>query len=425
LALANMVYPGALHTRFDHTLGVFHVAGLIAERLQLTDDESKLVRLAALLHDLGHGPFSHVSEAPLKRYANTQAIPADQKKEKIHELITAHLIRNDPDIVRILGQDTCQTIVRLLSQGHGRPALRSIVSSPLDADKQDYLLRDSRFCGVEYGTFDMHQLHRSFVLEGPKDEEELMVDADGIHALEQYVLAKYYLTTNVYRHKVRLITDQMIERAIFLGVEVDQLEELAKLYSFDYTDDFFRNFTRWNDARLLASFDAEAKPGTYCGRIFQRLQRRMLYKRVYNERIRDLGDPGVAATLLELGEKDHQALRDRLEGAIAGAIEKQFGIGIDPREVIIHAFDIKSVRESSRNQEAGIQIRDRKGPRPFEDASALFESIDESYTEGFVEVYAPVQWDTRAERSKAVNALEPTIREILLKDTKPDTQGEQ
>src|SRR5262245_41794898 len=133
-----------------------------------------------------------------------------------------------------------------------------------------------------------------------------MVDADGIHALEQYVLAKYYLTTNVYRHKVRLITDQMIERAIILGVEVDQLEELAKLYSFEYTDEFFRNYTKWNDARFLASFDAEARPDTYCGRILQKLQTRSLHKRVYKERIRELGNPGVAATLLEIGEKDHR-----------------------------------------------------------------------------------------------------------------------
>ena len=78
------------------------------------------------------------------------------------------------------------------------------------------------FCGVEYGVFDIFQLHRSLVLAGPKDEEELMVDEDGIHAVEQYVLAKYYLTKNVYRHKVRLISDQMLVRAIILGIEVDE-----------------------------------------------------------------------------------------------------------------------------------------------------------------------------------------------------------
>src|SRR5262245_13200649 len=77
LALANLLYPGALHTRFEHTLGVMHVAGLMAEQLEL-DDEIRLIQFAALLHDLGHGPFSHVSENALKRYADPAKIPAAQ-----------------------------------------------------------------------------------------------------------------------------------------------------------------------------------------------------------------------------------------------------------------------------------------------------------------------------------------------------------
>lgn len=92
LALANLVYPGALHTRFDHSIGVCHVAGMMAEELNLRDEDRKLVRLAALLHDLGHGPFSHVSEDALERFANRETLSAGEKKEKIHELITGQLI---------------------------------------------------------------------------------------------------------------------------------------------------------------------------------------------------------------------------------------------------------------------------------------------------------------------------------------------
>jgi uncharacterized protein len=418
LAMAYLVYPGALHTRFDHTLGVFHVASLMCRHLGLNDDEKEIVRLAALLHDLGHGPFSHVSETPLKRYANPDAIPADQKKEKIHELITAHFIRNDPEIVRTLGRDSCETVVKLLAKGHGRPALRSVVSGPLDADKQDYLLRDSRFCGVEYGSFDIFQLHRSLVLAGPKDEEELMVDEDGIHAVEQYVLAKYYLTKNVYRHKVRLISDQMLVRAIVLGIEVDGIDELRKLYSYDLTGEFFEYYAQWNDHRLLARFDEVARPGTYCGRMFRRLENRQLHKRIYSVRIRDLDDPDTAAALLELGKKQSDALRSAMEGQIAEKIRELLGQEVDPLEVIIHTFDISSVRSSSRNDETSIQVLTRGGPKPFEETSSLFESIDERYKEGFVEVYAPVTWETRADRSKAVRGLDQPVRDILLTQTK-------
>lgn len=424
LAMAYLVYPGALHTRFDHTLGVFHVASLMCGNLGLDEDERKVVKFAALLHDLGHGPFSHVSETPLKRYADPNAIPADQKKEKIHELVTAHLIQTDPEIVRILGKDLCETVVKLLAKGHGRPALRSIVSGPLDADKQDYLLRDSRFCGVEYGSFDIFQLHRSLLLEGPKDEEELMVDEDGIHAVEQFVLAKYYLTKNVYRHKVRLISDQMLVRAIILGIEVDKNEELRKLYTYDGSEAFFSNYVRWNDHRLLASFNSVSRPDTYCGRMFHRLENRQLHKRIYNVRIRDLENPAVGAALLELGKKANDERRASLEQQIADKIRELLHQEVDPHEVIIHTFDINSVRSSSRNDEMSIQVLNRRGPKPFEEASTLFESIDEKYKEGFVEVYAPVFWETRADRSKAVRALDEPIREILLTQTTSTTRTE-
>jgi len=291
LAMAYLVYPGALHTRFDHTLGVCHVAGLMARRLRLDPYETRLVRLAAMLHDLGHGPFSHVSENILERYANREALRPDQKKEKIHELLTGHLIASDSRIVHIASADMCNQIVKLLSKGHGQPVLRSLVSGPLDADKQDYLLRDSTFCGVQYGVFDIHQFHRSLTLVGRDDDKDLAIDEDGVHALEQFVLAKYYLTTNVYRHRVRLITDQMIVRALVLGIEEDKFEDLRDIYSFDNSPAFFSRYVLWDDARLLINFDDAAKPGTLCGQLLGRLQRRELHKLVFHERLQDLTDP--------------------------------------------------------------------------------------------------------------------------------------
>jgi hypothetical protein len=420
LAMANLVYPGALHTRFDHSLGVCHVAGLMSKQLGLDENaETTLVRLAALLHDLGHGPFSHVSENLLERYADRSKLPDGQKKEKIHELVTAYLINTDQDIVRIIGAETSAEVVRLLSVGHGQPAMRSIVSGPLDADKQDYLLRDSLFCGVQYGVFDLHQLHRSLVLDGPNNEMELMIDADGIHAIEQYVLAKYYLTTNVYRHKVRLITDQMIVRAIFLGIEEDGLEDLASIYAFDNSPDFFRRYTGWNDARLMAAFSGDAKPGTFCSRIFDRLQSRRLFKRVFQERIQKFAEVEVRDLLLKVGDKANDALRKEVEEALATILNSFFqgerGEKVDALEVILNVFDIKSVRTTSRNDESGIPIATRGAPRFFQDESALFASINESYTEGFVEVYAPapLTWADRTQRSKWLTSLKAPIRESI------------
>jgi len=158
LALAHLVYPGAMHTRFEHSLGVCHVAGLLADSLKFTEDEKRLVRLAALMHDLGHGPFSHVSEEALELYADRSKLTA--KGEKIHELITAILIRQDEELSRLLSLSDRDKIIALLGRGYGEPIVRSVLSGPLDADKQDYLLRDSYFCGVKYGVFDLPQLHQ-------------------------------------------------------------------------------------------------------------------------------------------------------------------------------------------------------------------------------------------------------------------------
>lgn len=234
LAFAYLVYPSATHTRFEHSLGVCHVAGLLARRLGFDDDQIKLVRLAALLHDLGHGPFSHVSEEALERYSDRSKLPP--KIHKIHELITTVLIREDEQIARSLAHSDRERIVSALGTGHGEPILRSVLSGPLDADKQDYLLRDSYFCGVQYGIFDLPQLHEVLCnIADPTGDRLLMIESDGIHTLEQFVLAKYYITTQVVRHRIRLITDQMLIRAIILGIDGDHIEELQSLYAFDGT----------------------------------------------------------------------------------------------------------------------------------------------------------------------------------------------
>jgi HD superfamily phosphohydrolase len=411
LALANLVYPGALHTRFDHTLGVTHVAGLMAAALELDSDQVRLVQEAALLHDIGHGPFSHVSESALERYADRTKLPPDQTREKIHEIITTHMIRTDRDIVRILGQESCDQVAKLLGEGHGQPALKSIISGPLDADKQDYLLRDSRFCGVQYGVFDIHQLHRSLVLVGRADEEELMIKPDGIHAAEQFVLAKYYLTTNVYRHKVRLITDQMIVRAIILGIERDNNDDLRRLYTFDGSDTFVGNYLTWDDARFMQTFVSERTPSS-CGQMLARLRERRLLKRVFVARVKDLR-ADIREIVTGISRRERDALRSAIEKGIAEELHAQTGHPIDPDFVIVHAFDIKSVRETSRNEEEGILIATSPEPKPFLNESTLFASINEGYVDQFVEVYVPVAWDTMADKKKLCRECHEPIKQII------------
>lgn len=411
LAMANLVYPGALHTRFDHSIGVTHVASQMARELELDEhEEVKLVRLAGLLHDVGHGPFSHVSEKALDTYADRSKLKGAKKTEKIHELISAQIIQDDPDIVRILGKERCRQIAELLGEGHGQPAMRSIVSGPLDADKQDYLLRDSLFCGVKYGVFDIHQMHRSLTIEGPENERQLMIKRDGIHAVEQYVLAKYYLMTNVYRHKVRLITDEMIVRAITLGIEKDEISGLKKLYGYDGTDGFIRNYWTWDDARFLQKFCVAAKAGR-CQAMLARLLHRRLLKRIFYAHAIEL-PAEIRDRLKSLSEPDSRPLRKRVEREIAKALSRLTRTPIDSDEVIVNIFSVRSVRETSRNDEAGILVTGQE-PKPFDQVSTLFASINEQYTDEYVEVYAPVEWSTGTDKDRLRReARKPILRLI-------------
>ncbi|OQW96117.1 MAG: hypothetical protein BWK77_06335, partial [Verrucomicrobia bacterium A1] len=373
LALASLVFPGALHTRFDHTLGVAHLVGLMSKSLDFDDDQHRLVRFAALLHDIGHGPFSHVSENALERYADRERLPSDQKKEKIHELITAQIILENRELRSIVGEDDCRLVSRLLSDGHGDPAIRAVVSGPLDADKQDYLLRDSRFCGVDYGRFDFGQFHRSLVIEKTDAGRELMIRQDGVHTVEQFVLAKYYMTSMVYRHKVRLITDQMIVRAIVLGIEKDRVAELRRLYAYDGSADFVDNYLAWDDARFMRKFGVEATGGR-CKELLDRLVRRQLLKRVFSRPIRSF-DPEIRESLMKLGGPENAGRRAATEAAIADYLGGKTGKRVEPDFVILHGYQIKSARESSRNDEAGILVSvPGKPPGELEEESTLFKS---------------------------------------------------
>lgn len=413
LALACLVYPGALHTRFDHTLGVTHVAGMMADALDLAPDELRMVQLAGLLHDIGHGPFSHVSEDSLSRFADHSSLKDDQKSHKIHEIVTAQIIRTDPALCRLVPDVDRDHVIELLSNGWGRPVLKQIVSGPLDADKQDYLLRDSRFCGVEYGAYDLQQMHRSLVLV----DEELMIDADGVHAVEQFALAKYYMTANVYRHRVRLITDRMIGRAIQLGIETDRLEQLEQLYRFDNSGDFIRNYQQWDDSRFLEVFSPThtAPPGKLSGEMLRRLRERRLLKQVYSERVETLNAQVRELVLKELIKPKRDAIRRQIEQDVGEYLARELKVDVTSEFVVVNVFGIKSVRESSRNEEAEILVRKGDSPRTFSEESKLFGSINEAYADNFIEIYAPIEWPDPAQKDSQRESWRPAIRETVEK----------
>jgi HD superfamily phosphohydrolase len=309
--------------------------------------------------------------------------------------------------------------------GYGEKVMKEIVSGPLDADKQDYLLRDSYFCGVKYGVFDLQQLHRELlVVDDPTQGKQLMISSDGVHALEQFVLAKYYLTAQVYSHRVRLITDQMIMRAISLGIDVDQIDELKVLYSYDGSEKFVQHYTEWDDARFMLTFGDKKFDGKYSYELVNRLRQRHLIKQVFERRVSQLPEPCREAiqSVFEKPEGKKKGVnrprRRLLEQQIAKTIQSagvDLGSSVnDPSYLVIaHQYSLKSVRTQSRNDEGPILVRKGNAPTTFEDESDLFKSINEKLVDPRFAVYAPVHYENPSERRKIQTAIEEPILKCI------------
>jgi len=202
LGFTFLVYPGAEHSRFSHVLGATHLAGRVFDSLVVKRPEllprgelalaRRLVRAAALVHDIGHAPFSHSAEDRFEGGIDHE--------EMTGRLLAAAEIR---DVFARHGDGLTIDEVRRLLAGEmppGKRFLAQMISGELDVDKMDYLLRDSLFCGVRYGVYDLDRLVDTLVtVRDPETGEVgLGVEAGGVHAVEALILARYYMFTQVY-----------------------------------------------------------------------------------------------------------------------------------------------------------------------------------------------------------------------------------
>lgn len=396
LALANLVYPGANHTRFDHSLGAFHVAGRLAQRFKLDSSEQRLIRLAALLHDIGHAPFSHVSEPILRKHSGDKI--ALKPKQQVHELISAQIILEDPALSGLILESDRHKIVRLLGGEFGYTLLKDIVSGPIDVDKQDYLLRDSYFCGVKYGLFDIERLLNSLTIHDDSEDRFLAISKDGIHVLEQFVLAKYYMTTQVYRHRIRLITDEMIGRAISLGIDHDGIGWLKKLYSYDGSIEFINEYLTWSDDRLTIKILEEA-PDTYVRSIFQRLAERKLLKCILDVTAKDFTDAQSRMLIFA----DDNNFKDDLERMIAERWK------LDPNLVICNRVTFKSAVKT----ESEVSVLHPGRPRLFREESTLFSAVNQAIQEERFQVYAPVEYTDERDKKRQAREFYAEILDMI------------
>ncbi|MBF0551700.1 MAG: HD domain-containing protein [Deltaproteobacteria bacterium] len=300
LGMANIVFPSAVHTRFGHSLGVMHIMHKMVchlrrnyqEMIQISDEDHQVLRLAALLHDVGHLPFSHVGEAATESVSDKKATDAEVEmvtpdspdgstiedfdtprkplNSKLHEMLSKRIVENWRNVRDILQEYKCDpaTVGRIIVGGSDLYQTM-LLHSELDADRLDYLLRDSNFLGVSYGNIELDHIVSMLgcgLLEG---ERAIGVKEKGLHAVEHYLLARYFMYSQII-FSPSIFYLESILRSVYECL-VESRDEDVHLFSadeltaiIDHNDhhkfyDFNDHLAYCNMRRLHNKLDAQAR----------------------------------------------------------------------------------------------------------------------------------------------------------------------
>lgn len=270
LGLTDMVYPGATHTRFEHSLGVMHVAGrmfdeIVNRRRDFLENELRFneaglqrdrtfVRLAALLHDVGHAPFSHAAEGLMPLIPGTdkafkhEAYSGAAIKYLMSEVIEDHALN---DNYKFKASDIADFLEGRTSLG--RTLLwRDLITGHLDADRADYLLRDSYHAGVEYGKYDLNRVLISMTvgIDQETNSPAIAIDEGGLHAAEGLILARYMMFTQVYFQHTRRAYDYHVN-GFLKSLLVEETGDENATFPPPTSVENIQKYLEWTDWKAL------------------------------------------------------------------------------------------------------------------------------------------------------------------------------
>ena len=361
LGFAYLVYPGANHTRFEHSLGAMHLASLLCRHLGFGTAETRTICCAALLHDIGHGPYSHASERLMQEYTQ---FSHDDIREQLKEPILAKQFEKNsisPD-----------EVAALISGSH---RYAGIIHGDLDVDRMDYLLRDAHYTGAPYGNFDAERLTKSLAVV----DNTIVLNDSGISAAESLLSARTLMGPSVYYHHACRIAEEM-----FL---------LACRSHFRKDVDAVREFLTMDDVTataLLLNSDEEITRD-----LINRIRTRNLYKRaVYAGK--------------ELVDRDHlpqtKSGIERLHTAIAETA------GVAPDKIIL---DIPPLRKEMKMD---IKVRNHHDLVPFEEIVPMIAMMNATRQGQWrLGVYAPAELRERvSDASREVLALRSATKQHKL-----------
>ncbi len=359
LSTCEFVFPSATHTRFAHSLGAYHLAGALTDSLQevqpgiLSNEDAELVRLGALLHDIGHPPYSHLLETPevfatYHSHEHWGRVMLEDTSSEIGQVLAEVLgTERKKRLFSILdGANECDGIAIA-------PFLKEIISSQLDVDRMDYMIRDQANTGAQIGGFDSARVIRAMRVN---DQGRLYVKSWGLPAIEAYLVTRYHMYNQVYFHKVNMLTQaylvRMLARArtlasegkLALGSEVEHMllnksltaEQYAEIHD-SHVKVAMSRFSR-NEDEILSNYAS-----------------RLMARRDYHKSLRI---PSLTSEMFEV-----------IQTEVAGFIE---GAGFDPEHDLITA----SIRKRGyMPYEQGIILEDG---RDAAEHSPLIRSLSQS-----------------------------------------------
>ena len=295
LGLSEMVYPGSVHTRFEHSLGVMHVASRMFSEIRVRspdllkelgyqpaglDRQHALIRITALIHDVGHAPFSHVAEE-LMAGEGAELNHEDYSAGVVHHLLR-DVIENHPANTNfgIRADEVTALLAGETEIGHQELLWRELISGQLDADRADYLLRDSYHAGVEYGRYDLERMLVSLrlAIDPETNSPRMAISEGGWHVAESFIIARYMMFTQVYFQHTRRAYDRHCLLATREILEEDA-QRGGRAVLLPPADDAasLEEYLAWDDWRVLGKV-REGEGGEHGAALVERKHFRRVFE---------------------------------------------------------------------------------------------------------------------------------------------------
>ncbi len=369
LAGAEYVYPGANHTRFEHSVGVMFLAGRVVENPNISqyvsEDEVEMVRIAGLLHDVGHGPFSHVFEQLLIK-----------ELDKTHEDMTSWIIQKDElkDLIDKAGykpEDVGKLAIGKLHKPK-KAFLDKIISSTVDVDKQDFIVRDTHHTGAEYGYIDIFRLIHNLDVLG----EDLAVEVGALSALESLIIARIESFKSIYFHRVGRAAQIMLAKAM------ERANEELGLTRFKTTEQYLA----MDDYTVYTMLKNCKKSSGIIGNLERRKMLKCAYEKTFYEK-----DAMVSNIF------SRETHRKQLQDEIA----REAKVGVDAVTIDVPTVPSVPYEHSVLMESMEIPVFQRtqegeKVPQRLSEISKIFETL-----KGFINIMRVYTYEENRERVSA------------------------